>query len=237
MNPTGELKGTDGTELLTALQNDIDRLSFDEKYYPQSKARAVIAIPRYRYDREGTLQPPELSNNELFTTFDITNLGNSLSVIQGGTVTYTMLSAPFGPEAEMQMLLGPSTNTQRFYITDGYTETLAFLESHGFIPAAPELSQITAMQVQRYNFEPNYDTQSLYFRSYRLLNPPDYPKKKEVPLERYAEMLDAAQTHYYVDGGGYLLHICKPAADDGTERVTLFIPEEDAPGFLKEMIK
>jgi hypothetical protein len=231
MNLTGELTGAEAEELLTALQNDINRLSFEEKYYPQGKARAVVAIPRYRYDREGVLQPPELLNSELFT-----NLDDMVVVNQVGSVSYTMMGTVFAPDDDTQLLLGPSTNAQRFYITGGYTETLAFLEARGLIPAAPELSQVTAMRVQRYMLNPDYDTQSLYFRSYRLLDPPSTPYHTEVPAERYAELLIAARTHYYVNGGGYLLHAEKPG-DGGVERVTLFIPEADAPEFLESLLK
>jgi hypothetical protein len=90
------------------------------------------------------------------------------------------------------------------------------------------------MRVQRDYLNPDYDTKSLYFRSYRLLTPIVSPNHKEVPAERYAEILSAARTHYYMNGGGYLLHVERPDGKDGIERVTLFIPEADAPGFLKD---
>jgi hypothetical protein len=230
MNVTGTVTGADGLALLTALQNDIGRLTHDEKYFPQAQAKAVITFPRYEYDEDAVLRLPPFSNYDMFTNFN-----NVIVVGNGGSVAYSMGANSFGEQGQSPMMLGPSTIVQRFYITEGYGETLAFLREKGYALTEPDSNGIAAMSIERYNLNPGFETQSLYFRSYQLTNPKNSANFREVPKERYAELLAAARTHYFINEGGYLLHMDKPGEDGVNLRVTLFLPEADAPDFVKAM--
>jgi hypothetical protein len=58
------------------------------------------------------------------------------------------------------------------------------------------------------------------------------PNAKAVPEDKYAELLGLARTHYYMAEGGYYLYV--DIEDEGrTRRVTLFVPEDDAPEYLE----
>jgi hypothetical protein len=157
-------------------------------------------------------------------------LTNSMTITSGDNAyTYEFLRQAF--------LLGPSTNALKFYITEGYTETLAFLRGKGydFSGGAADITGITKIYAEKYRLNLDYGTQALYFRAHKLIDPSDSANFKEIPLERLTELMAVARTHYYVPGGGYLLYIERPGAEGSVERVTLFIPEADAPGDLNEM--
>jgi hypothetical protein len=232
MTVTGTVTGADGLALLTALQNDIGRLTHEEKYFPQAQAKAVISFPRYKYSEDAVLRLTPFSNYDMFTNF------NNISVVgDGGSVTYSVGMNLFAEQALSPLMLGPSTDVQRFYITEGYAETLAFLKEKGYALTEPGSSGIAEMSVERYNLNPSFETQSLYFRSYQLVNPENSVNFKDVPKERYGELLSAARTHYFINEGGYLLHMDKPGEKGENLRVTLFLPEADAPEFVKEMFR
>jgi hypothetical protein len=235
-----QFTGSDGLELLSALQKDINALPFAEKYYPPGAAKAVLAVPRYWYDPEGQLSPPVLGFGETFANFS-----DRVFFVQpdDGNTSYQMTvnSAVqlmnIEPSVNLPFLLGPSTNAQKFYITESYAHTLAFLREKGFdfTGGAADMSDITNVYAEKYSLNPQDETQALYFRAYKLMDPKNSVSVKEIPSERLAELMALARTHYYIFDGGYLLHIERNAEEGkgNKERVTLFIPEADAPDYIK----
>jgi hypothetical protein len=144
-------------------------------------------------------------------------------------------SSRFGPDTWYQRY----TETIQIYITDGYVNTLEFLREKGvcgFIDSDHiDTSEILSIRAIRYPTNPGFISQSLYFRSnasYEFLN-----SREAVPVspDKYADILSKAKTHYYTAGGGYYLwvEVADLSSVESVRTVILFVPEADAPGYIK----
>lgn len=201
------LNETERLELFNAIKMDIESLTLNEKYFPGKQALAVVYF--FRED-----------SKPVFEGYSITGSDNNLTVTYNNEPDY----------------YGASTETVRYYITDGYENTLAYLKEKGIYGAINAetlaLGNITGMFTERYLLNYTNETQALYFRSYQSAGYPKLENALEINTSEYGSILELTRNNYYVAEGGYLIRVL---INDGTEKcVTLFLPESDAPDYVKK---
>jgi hypothetical protein len=218
----------DKSALLSVLHRDITNLSIENKYFPQKAARIIIQLPRLIEDSGRIGQP----SYERKWTKDWVSVAKETGI---------RANMPFLDNAENPLYanFGFSERTMhwlRFYITDNYVETLAFLESKGMgdlfdgISRLDE-SQITGIHAQHVSFN-SHPSMELYFSGYM---PYDFDTRSilggmEISPQAYLLILEHARTHYYTALGGYRLHVAWNEFGI-SRRVVLFLPIADAAGF------
>jgi hypothetical protein len=244
-------------ELLEALRADMHGLSRDEKYFPKFVPHAIITMPRLVEVNGQVGQPKYIYINE--AEFFNTTFAKHEGIMEAATfkpptgmpdkrVTLEnngaeMIQANLGLNGETVNVMSygnvsyaQHTNTLQFYITEGYERTLALLDEYK-LPRLNETDDILAMSAQRFQIhtQPQAITVQLYFRSNLIEYPSLLKESAAIPKDAYGSLLAVARSNYYASGGGYRLYIDVNDTESGNiRRLDLFIPEGDAPAFLKE---
>lgn len=215
-----EIKPDHIKTFLTALQKDIDDLPLDEKYFPDQPAGYVVSFPRLVEDG-GVIGLPVYSIES-----------DPLRALNIAVLTDVNEDVFFNANPFQQY-----TSTIQFYITSGYVNTLAFLREHGYSGSInTDTSVIQSIYAKRYRIKPDYISQSLYFRSVMTTESIKYGESVAIPSDKYADILRLARSNYYVSNGGYQLWVDVAGFNGDTIRTTLFVPEADAPEFLRKLV-
>lgn len=132
------------------------------------------------------------------------------------------------------------------YLTDSYTQTLAWLDAKGLSGylVSPGADEIESMTFQRYSpYEGMNDPSkplSAYFMSYKsnqglqFITTKDFGTKyTEDDPEKIAELLPLCRNSYFMDDGG-ILASCKLKGQDAY--TYLFIPNDAAPKWLARVV-
>jgi ABC-2 type transport system permease protein len=122
----------------------------------------------------------------------------------------------------------PHSSNPRFYITEDFTQTLAFLEAHNLLQYFAPTGEMQHLTVWRYIINPPRDQVKYhYFRSYQS----GYSGRQITDPAQQAEILRLARTHYFAAEGGYVIGVSLK-----DKRPTyLFLPEKDAPPYIKDI--
>jgi hypothetical protein len=197
------------SQLFTALAKDVEALPLEVKYFPQGETHAVISFPRIKPDGE----------------YEQVTLGMNFM---------TATTATVGVNLTREHLFSVSTNVMRLFITDEYVNTLAFLNERGILQSESlDTNIIQSVYVERYALNSMlYPAQALYFRSY-VSGQYDTSLGFAADASEYANLLSLARTHYYIAEGGYLVRVLSRSDNGMAQWVTLFLPEADAPDFIK----
>jgi hypothetical protein len=203
------LSPPDSAELFAALAKDVQTLPPSAKYFPKGETIAIISFPRISPD--GGYELIELGINRRFLT--------------------TFMP---GVNAAREQFLSVSTNVMRLFITEEYVHTLDYLNEMGILPDGHAgTSSIQSMYIERYTLNSHlYPTQSLYFRSF-ISERYDPWFSITVDASEYENILALARTHYFIAEGGYLVKILTRGGNGAPQWVTLFLPESDAPDFVR----
>jgi hypothetical protein len=222
-----EIAPSNQLALLTALQTDINRLPLGEKYFPDRAARVVVRLPRL-IELDGVIGQPEYTA--------LRNMGEQI-LMETGIRENKAFPAPFsGPPFE------PSVRTMHwldFYITDSYTETLAFLEEQGMGRLFDKMSGLDMenifIEARCFKMFPLRSAE-LYFTGGPIHGNDTRSRLwliRGIPEGDYPRIMARARTHYYGAAGGYRLYVTWAEYGE-IKQARLFLPEADAPPFIKE---
>ncbi|MCR3922084.1 MAG: hypothetical protein NUK65_06135 [Firmicutes bacterium] len=130
-------------------------------------------------------------------------------------------------------------SSTKFFITEDYTETIAFLKEENLFQHFAIRDELTAMEVGRYLLHPQFqlrDAKHHYFRSFTLNDSRRFNVEANSamtisdPAEQ-EEILSRIRTNYFAAEGGYVVRV----HFNGKVPTYLFLPEKDAPDFVKNM--
>ena len=216
-------------ELLRALQEDINNLTLEEKYFPERAAVAIVHVPRL-VEIDGVIGQPIYVFSGMFEMQHRITVVNQSGVVNENISIYQPYS-PFVPSERCMHVL-------QFFITDGYVNTIYFLESRGYLYNSTSYNRISyknvvSMIAQRHLLMSPVSTIELYFRavnlSHHLHN--DWVgvviDPIPIPNELHGDLLEVARTNYYTAMGGYRLYVDFADYNNEIRRVMLFIPEVD----------
>ena len=158
--------------------------------------------------------------------------GDNMFYAENGSVVYMSNTSNMGSEPYYS-----GNESIRLFLTPGYKNALAFLEEKNALPPENESTEgIVAIFADRYNINPSFPPQPLYFRSYHQTYSTE--GAFEIPEDKYSEVLSLCKTHYAVDEGGYLLYVVEMEEDSTAARVTtFFLPEGSTPEYIKSKLK
>ena len=129
-------------------------------------------------------------------------------------------------------------NNTFVYVTDEFTNTLAWMEEHGY--AGQEEKEIESITLQKFNPYENVNgfhyPMSMYFMSYRsddmedFLILKDFGKKYTITgKEEIRQLKEGLRNTYFMNEGGYLAAV-KIKGEEGF--AYLFLPKSETPDFV-----
>lgn len=130
------------------------------------------------------------------------------------------------------------TNDKLVFITEDFTNTISFLKANDLFKYLINNNEVDNICVIRriLNYKSEGENSlhefSQYFRASRLTSRIDEAGKSIEDKIQINEIMDKCRTNYFTKDGGYIVRVKIKDADIYTY---LFLPEGDAPSYLKDL--